>query len=87
MVARGVRRVEQQTASDQPDTLSRHARVAAGAAAALPQIRAQIEAMAATQVRHDEWQVNTERRIEKLEGVLLELLADELHSRLHSDDG
>lgn len=41
--------------------------------------------MAATQTRHNEWQAATDRRLEKLEAVLLELLATELRGRLHED--
>lgn len=81
-VARGVRAVERQTAGDQPDTLSRHARVAARAASELGGIKDQITHMAATQVRHDEWQTATDRRLEKLEAVLLELLAADLRARV-----
>lgn len=85
-VAKGVRRVEQQTASDDPDTLSRHARVAARAASEIPEIREQLDRMAETQTRHDEWQTNTDRRLTKLEAVLLELLSSELRQRLRDED-
>lgn len=61
-ISKQVRGVDTQLSSDDPDTISRYARVAAGAASQLPGIHERLSEVAATQVAIEEWRTSFERR-------------------------
>lgn len=84
-VARGVDRLEQQTASDDPDTLSRHARVAAAGVSEIPELREQVTAIGAKLTDYDDWKRRIENRVGKVEEVTMALLSRDLWSRIHED--
>lgn len=81
-IARSINRVEQATTADDPDTLSRHARVAAGAASEIPEIREQLAGIAAKQDSLDGWQRRTDRRLDSVEETVTLILSAELRARL-----
>lgn len=87
-IARSVRAVEQATTNDDPDTISRHAKVAARAAAEIPELRAELHELADRFRAVDEWRNEIERRVGHLEGhlesieqAMITLLAKELRAR------
>jgi hypothetical protein len=84
-VARGVTRLEEKL-GDKPDTVGRYAKVAAGAASDLPQIKRDVEAIAKSQEGLTKWRERTERRLTALEGILLALMGPELHKRIKDSE-
>lgn len=70
---------------DAPGSIGRHARVAAGAAAELPGIRAELERLASEQRNLGEWRLDVDRRLGGVEQVMVALAGPELRRRLLED--
>lgn len=84
-VVRSVGRVEEATAGDRPDTLSRHARVAAGAASDVRELRGDVTSLTEKLTEYEEWQSTTDRRLGKLEEAIMALLSRDLWTRIRED--
>lgn len=93
-VARGVRRVEQATSGDHPDSLHRYAHVAATRSAEIPEIAQRLDKLVSAHLDFAEWQDLTDDRISRLErqlvdllGTLAELLTREVHGSVTDAGG
>lgn len=92
-VARELSGVNAQLTSNDPDTVRQHAKVAARAAAELPLLRADLQALTDRQAElsvHqsavDKWRGETDRRLGSVEEALIALLGRELRNRVIEDD-
>lgn len=84
--------VRTELTDDSPGSVSRHARVAASAAAELPVIREQLSALAESQADVDRWRTDVDGRLHGLtarlggvEQVMVALAGPELRRRLFED--
>lgn len=67
---------------DKPDTIGRHAKVAAAAAAELPEMRRQLNALTAGQASVNQWRERFDRRLLIVEEIVLALVGPELRKRM-----
>lgn len=83
-MVRSLSRVETKLGDD-PDTVGRYARVAAGAAAELPGIKERLDTLAAAQQAVEDWRRDVDRRLGGVEQVMVALAGPELRRRLFED--
>lgn len=91
-LAAGLGRVEGELIDDTAGTVSRNAKVAAGAAAELPAIREQLDQLASAQHDIGRWRQGVDTQLRKVdtrlgsvEGVMVALAGPELRRRLLTD--
>lgn len=86
-VARGVAGVRQELDGNNPDTVARHARVAARAAAQLPELVEQIGVLSARQDAIEQGRDEDRDRLSNIEAALVALMAPELRRRAATSEG
>lgn len=84
-VAGEVRTMQGQLTDDAPDTIGRHARMAADAAAELPALREELAALATTVGGFEAWRSETDRRLGDLYAIVVALVGPDLRRRLFEE--